>query len=215
MPNPIRHYSPLDLFCLRADTALRALSGYTHHTRPYPAAETAEADLSAAEKKHSTALMRVNHAGEVSAQALYHGQGLVSRDPAIKEQLQAAATEEGDHLAWCAARIAELNSHTSYLNPLWYTGSFLIGIAAGAINDKYSLGFVAETEAQVLKHLQEHLHTLPEKDEKTAKILRQMQVDEARHQDAAVAAGASELPAWIKKLMGMTAKIMVKSAYYI
>jgi 3-demethoxyubiquinol 3-hydroxylase len=211
-----RHYSSLDQFCLTVDAALRAIHGAAATTgRPYPAAKEPEADLNEKEKKHIAGLMRVNHAGEVSAQALYHGQGLATRDPQIKQHLQTAAIEEGDHLAWCNQRLAELHSHSSVLNPVWYMGSFLIGLLAGTISDKYSLGFVAETETQVVKHLQKHLQMLPEKDEKSAKILRQMQADEAGHHDAALEAGAATLPSWVKSLMRLTSKIMVKTAYWI
>jgi ubiquinone biosynthesis monooxygenase Coq7 len=216
MTNPQRHYSRLDQFFIRIDGALRTLSGgAATPAREYPAQHLLEAALSASEKKHIAGLMRVNQAGEVSAQALYHGQELVSRDPTVKEQLRAAAREEGDHLAWCNRRLTELNSHNSVLNPFWYAGSFIIGMAAGAVSDKCSLGFVAETETQVVKHLQRHLEILPEKDKKTAKILQQMQADEARHHDTATAAGAMALPAIVKKLMGLTSTIMVKTAYWI
>jgi ubiquinone biosynthesis monooxygenase Coq7 len=216
MTKPHRQYTRLDQLFIRVDEALRALSGGTTNTaRKYPAQHIPEAELTPAEKKHIAALMRVNQAGEVSAQALYHGQGIVSRDPAVKEQLREAANEEGDHLAWCNKRLTELNSHSSFLNPIWYAGSFIIGMAAGAVSDKCSLGFVAETETQVVKHLQEHIKMLPEKDKKTAEILQQMQRDEARHHVDATAAGAIALPAIVKKLMGFTSKIMVKTAYWI
>jgi ubiquinone biosynthesis monooxygenase Coq7 len=215
MTHSPRHYSRLDQFFIRVDEALRTLNGNTTlSARGYPAQHIPEAELSASEKKHIAGLMRVNQAGEVSAQALYHGQGIVSRDPAVKKQMRAAANEEGDHLAWCNRRLTELNSQTSLLNPIWYAGSFLIGVAAGAVSDKCSLGFVAETETQVVNHLQRHLEMLPEKDKKSAEILRQMQADEARHHADATKAGAIELPAIVKKLMRLTSKIMVKTAYW-
>ncbi len=216
MTHSPRHYSRLDQFFIRVDEALRTLNGKTTiAARAYPAEHLPEADLSPAEKKHIAGLMRVNQAGEVSAQALYHGQGMVSRVASVKQQMRAAAEEEGDHLAWCNRRLAELNSQSSLMNPLWYAGSFLIGVAAGAVSDKCSLGFVAETETQVVNHLQRHLNMLPEKDKKTAKILQQMQADEARHHADASAAGAIELPAIVKKLMRLTSKIMVKTAYWL
>lgn len=216
MTNSTRNYSKLDQLCISIDEALRAVCGKASTMkRPYPAGNTAEPELTDSERKHIAGLMRVNHAGEVCAQALYHGQGLVSRDPAIQQQMQAAAVEEGDHLAWCSQRLSELDSHTSYLNPFWYAGSFAIGVAAGCISDKCSLGFVAETESQVVKHLESHLASLPEKDEKTQKILQQMKNDEAEHRDEALEAGATQLPEPVKKVMSWASKLMVKTAYWI
>lgn len=211
-----RHYSTLDQFCLGLDQALRAVSGATSQpARPYPAHAQVEAELSVSQRQHVAGLMRVNHAGEVAAQALYHGQALFSRDPLIQAQMQAAAIEEGDHLAWCQTRLVELGSHTSYLNPLWYAGSFVIGMVAGCVGDKWSLGFVAETETQVVKHIDEHLQQLPEQDQKTAQVLEQMKADEALHRDTAIENGAAQLPLWIKKLMALTSKVMVKTAYWV
>jgi ubiquinone biosynthesis monooxygenase Coq7 len=210
-----RDYTSLDQFCMRMDQALRALSAHQVSTRPSPAKQEKESKLTAEERKLSANLMRVNHAGEVSAQALYHGQSLVSRDPGVQAHLKLAAEEEGDHLAWCNQRLLELGSHTSYLNPFWYTGSFLIGLSAGLIGDKWSLGFVAETERQVILHLQNHLQALPANDLKSAKILEQMQKDEAQHQDDALQAGAAELPGIIQTLMKWASKVMVKTAFWI
>jgi ubiquinone biosynthesis monooxygenase Coq7 len=211
-----RHYSFIDKLCIHADQALRAISGAVTTTdRPYPAKNITEPVLTESQRKQHAALMRVNHAGEVCAQALYHSQGLVSHNPAIREKMQQAAIEEGDHLAWCQQRLTELNSHTSYLNPFWYTGSFLIGLLAGKCGDQYSLGFLAETEQQVVNHLEKHISTLSAEDQKSFNILQQMQADEASHRDDAKTLGAKELPKSIKKLMALTSKIMVKIAYWI
>lgn len=211
-----RHYSLLDQLCLGFDQALRALSDTAKTTdRSYPARNEMDTHMSVDQRKHSAGLMRINHAGEVCAQALYHGQGLVSRSNAIKQKMQQAAIEEGDHLAWCRTRLFELGSHTSYLNPLWYAGSFTIGLTAGLVGDKWSLGFLAETEHQVVKHLEGHLKILSNQDHKSYKILQQMQQDEASHRDEAVKAGAAELPPFIKKLMQFTSKVMVKTAYWL
>jgi ubiquinone biosynthesis monooxygenase Coq7 len=211
-----RHYSKVDEFCLSIDQALRAVFGNATTTdRKYPADNLPESDLTPDQKKHSAALMRINHAGEVCAQALYHGQGLVSRHQEVREKMQQAAIEEGDHLAWCSRRLTELGSHTSYLNPFWYMGSFVIGLSAGLVGDKWSLGFLAETENQVVEHLNHHLGQLSNQDGKSYKILQQMQIDEAEHRDSAIKAGAITLPTVIKKLMALTSKIMVKTSYRI
>ena len=211
-----RRYSLLDQLCLGFDQALRAISDTTKTTgRPYPAQNETESPMTLAERKHSAGLMRVNHAGEVCAQALYHGQGLASRSPEIKKQMQEAADEEGDHLAWCRTRLFELGSHTSYLNPVWYVGSFVLGLSAGVVGDQWSLGFLAETEQQVVKHLEKHLQILGDQDVKSFKILEQMQRDEAEHRDEAIKAGAAELPQFIKTLMRFASKIMVKTAYWV
>ena len=198
------------------DQALRAMAGKASNAaRPYPAQNLAEPELNNKQRKHIAGLMRVNHAGEVAAQALYHGQALVSRDPLVQKHMQEAAVEEGDHLVWCQTRLLELGSHTSYLNPLWYMGSLAIGMTAGVVGDKWSLGFVAETETQVLKHIQNHLNQLPIQDQKSIKVLQQMQVDEAVHRDEAIKSGAAQLPEPIKKWMHITSKIMVKLAFWI
>jgi ubiquinone biosynthesis monooxygenase Coq7 len=159
--------------------------------------------------------MRVNHTGEVCAQALYHAQSLSSRNDSIRANMQQAAIEEGDHLAWCKARLDELGAHTSYLNPLWYASSFAIGVAAGMIGDAWNLGFLAETEKQVVEHLERQLKQLPFCDEKSYAILQQMQIDEQHHHDEAMLSGAKELPLLIKKLMHVTATLMVKTAYWV
>jgi len=211
-----RHYSLSDKICLGLDSALRALHGTVKTTHaPYPARDQNENDLTDAQKRHSAGLMRVNHAGEICAQALYHGQSVVTRSKDVQAKMQQAAVEEGDHLNWCQLRLDELGSHTSYLNPVWYAGSFAIGMVAGMVGDDWSLGFVAETEKQVIKHLESHLHLLPQQDVRSYKILEAMEQDEAKHRDGAIAAGARELPDPIKRVMGLVSKIMVKTAYRI
>lgn len=211
-----RHYSLLDKLCLGIDQAVRALADTTKTTgQVYPAKKVPEHSLTDAERKQSAALMRINHAGEICAQALYHGQGMVSRSNGVQAKMQQAALEEGDHLAWCKQRLDELGSHVSYANPLWYAGSFCIGMAAGMIGDQWSLGFVVETERQVIQHLQRHLHVLPKQDERSHAILVRMESDEAKHRDEALAAGARELPTLVQWIMKLTSKVMVKTAYYI
>lgn len=211
-----RHYSIIDRLCLNVDQVVRALTKNVKTTgKPYPATKVEEVTLSEQQRHHSAALMRINHAGEICAQALYHGQGMLSRSPTIQEKMQQAAIEEGDHLAWCQQRLEELSSHVSYLNPLWYAGSFCIGMVAGMIGDKWSLGFVAETERQVIKHLENHLHLLPAQDKRSYTILKQMEVDESFHRDEAIAYGAYDLPEVIKKTMAMMSKVMVKTTYWI
>ena len=214
--DPYRHYSFWDRIFIGVDQVVRALGDnpkVTSHV--YPAEGTAENALTDAERKHAAALMRINHAGEICAQALYQGQGAISRNKETQEKMQEAALEEGNHLYWCKKRLEELGSHTSYLNPLWYAGSFCIGLAAGFVGDKWSLGFVAETERQVIKHLEGHLHLLPRYDERSYKIIEQMEKDESKHRDEAIAAGAKELPDMIKKGMSLTAKVMVKTSYWL
>src|SRR5579862_1695909 len=197
-----RHYSLSDQICLGVDQALRAVFNNPKTvTRPCPAADEAGPAMSDKQRHYSAALMRINHSGEVCAQALYHGQGMVSRSSAVKETMNQAAIEEGDHLAWCMLRINELGGHASYLNLLWYLGSFTIGVTAGLAGDRWSLGFLAETEKQVVRHLEKHLALLPSKDQKSRKILQQMQADEAMHRDKAIQTGASTLPVPITNLM--------------
>jgi 3-demethoxyubiquinol 3-hydroxylase len=209
-----RDYTLIDRICLGVDQALRALSNTSHTSgQAYPAKDIDENPLTEEQRKHAAGLMRVNHAGEICAQALYHGQGMVSRSNVTQANMQQAAIEEGDHLAWCKQRLDELGSHTSYLNPLWYAGSFGMGMVAGMIGDDWSLGFVAETERQVIKHLEGHLHLLPMQDQRSYKIIQQMEMDEAKHRDEAIAVGARELPEFVKKTMGLISKVMVKTAY--
>ncbi len=211
-----RRLSPLDLFISNLDQGLRTIFGKPLVTeRSNPAKDAPENEMSESERRHSAGLMRVNHAGEIAAQALYQGQALTARDPKIKEQMERSALEEGDHLDWCETRIKELDSHVSYLAPFWYAGSLTIGAIAGAAGDKWSLGFVVETEKQVGKHLEDHMRRLPEKDEKSRLILEQMHVDEAHHAYKASAAGAAELPTPVKMLMTLTSKVMTKTAYWV
>jgi 3-demethoxyubiquinol 3-hydroxylase len=216
MKQSIRHYNLADKICLGIDQALRALAGQVHTSQvPYPAKKISDADMTPAEQKHAAALMRINHTGEICAQALYHGQGAASRNDQVQFNMQQAALEEGDHLDWCKLRLDELNSHTSYLNPLWYAGSFCIGLTAGMIGDAWSLGFVAETEAQVIKHLEKHRQLLPKQDARSHAILKKMELDEAKHRNDAIAAGARELPMPVKKIMSLVSKIMVKTVYWV
>lgn len=184
-------------------------------TRSSPAENLAECPLLPSEKKHIAGLMRVNHAGEVCAQALYQGQALTAQLTDIKKQMTQAAEEEVDHLAWCEQRLVELGSKPSLLNPVWYAGSLLIGAMAGLAGDAISLGFVAETERQVSQHLQKHLQGIPPEDKKTKAILELMQQDEEQHAQSAVEAGAMELPFLIKQLMQLVSKLMTKSSYHV
>ena len=202
-------------FITTFDAGLRTLFASAHAARPRPDADLEEPALDDASKHHAAALMRINHVGEVCAQALYSGQAITSKNPQIVKALQHAAEEETDHLAWCEARISELGGHKSLLNPLWYAGSFTLGAVAGALGDKWNLGFLAETENQVAAHLQNHLQELSNADIKTRTIVNQMQQDEAAHASEANALGASELPAPIKAGMKIASKIMTKTAYYI
>ncbi len=199
------------------DTALRTLAPPPQRVtnRKSPAGGLVEPSLHAPEKRHSAGLMRVNHAGEVCAQALYQGQALTAQLTQVKTQMDKAAEEETDHLSWCEQRLFELGSQPSVLNPVWYFGSFLIGTLAGMAGDQWSLGFVAETERQVTEHLQTHLQKLPVHDEKSKAILAQMHEDEAQHADMARNAGAAELPLLIKKLMQSVSKLMTYTSYYL
>ena len=211
-----RHYSMFDYIFLGIDQAIRTLDHYPRTTgRSYPAKDIPEQILTESQRQHSAGLMRVNHAGEICAQALYHGQGVVTHTPMIKAKMQQAAMEEGDHLVWCEQRLDELKSHTSYLNPFWYAGSFGIGMLAGVIGDRFSLGFLAETEQQVIKHLEKHSQLLPDQDQRSYTILQQMERDEAQHRKEAITAGACELPLVAKKTMACVSKIMVKIAYWV
>lgn len=212
-----RHLSLLDSFIINADRALRTLTASSDLTaeRPSPAKGIPESDLSEEERKHAAALMRINHTGEVCAQALYQGQALTAKLPHIRAEMEHAADEEIDHLVWCQERLTELGSHTSYLNPIWYGLSFTIGAGAGLISDKVSLGFVAATEDQVCQHLEAHLNELPKKDIKSQSIVNQMLDDEARHAQMALDAGGYRFPSPIKALMTATSKVMTKTTYYI
>jgi ubiquinone biosynthesis monooxygenase Coq7 len=195
------------------DRALRTVAGVAQAARPSPATHAPEAELQPVERAHAAALMRVNHVGEVCAQALYQGQSLTARDPLAREKLQRAAREEEDHLAWSASRIRELGGRPSLLNPLWYAGSLAMGLAAGAMGDKWNLAFLAETERQVEEHLAAHLDALPVSDHRTRALVEAMRADEARHRDTAVALGAAEFPEAVKRAMRLAAKLMTTVAY--
>ena len=205
----------LDNLIVEFDKGLRTLFSRAHSTRAYPDASVPDAPMDEAEKKHAAALMRVNHSGEICAQALYQGQALTARDPAVQETLQRAALEETEHLAWTARRVHELGGHLSVLNPLWYTGSLAIGAVAGLLGDKWNLGFLAETERQVGQHLQSHLDRLPPQDEKSRAIVAQMYADETGHADLANSLGAAELPQPVQLAMKLNSKVMTSTAYWI
>lgn len=205
----------LDLLLAEADRALRTLAAAATPARPNPAGDAPSQPLPEDSRRHAAGLMRVNHAGEIAAQALYQGQALTARDPTVRDSLRQASEEEGDHLAWCEERLRELDARPSVLNPLWYAGSFAIGALAGALGDRVSLGFVAETERQVEGHLHEHLERLPREDERSRRILEQMQRDEIRHGERARGAGAKALPAPITHLMRLTSRIMTRTAYWL
>jgi ubiquinone biosynthesis monooxygenase Coq7 len=211
-----RDYTPADNLLIQLDHALRAVFGRPHLTeRPDPARSLPEAELSAAERDHVARLMRINHTGEVCAQALYLGQALTARLPGVRESMARAAAEENDHLDWCERRVHELGGRLSLLNPLFYAGSFLIGAAAGLAGDRWSLGFVAETERQVERHLDEHLAQLPAEDARTHAVLEQMKADEIAHATRAVEAGAATLPAPVREAMRLTAKVMTTAVYRV
>ncbi len=208
--------SPIDRIIIEFDTALRSVVGGANAQRPTPGSESgANLSLDAAERKHAAGLMRVNHVGEVCAQALYQSQKLVARNPQIQEMLEHSGQEEMDHLAWCETRLKELGSHTSYLNPFWYAGSFVIGLVAGLAGDKWSLGFVAETEKQVENHLESHLKKLPEEDHRSRAIVDLMRMDEIDHGQTALHAGGVALPEPIQKIMQAMSKVMTATAYKI
>jgi len=205
----------LDELILGFDRALRTLSGTATSTRPSPADKCPDPKLSDDERRHAAGLMRVNHTGEVCAQALYHAQSLTARDPTIRRRLAEAADEEEEHLAWTQQRLAELDDRTSLLNPLWYAGSFAIGLAAGVTGDRVNLGFVVETERQVEEHLTSHIDRLPAGDVKSRAVVTAMRDDEARHGASARDAGGGELPWPVRALMRATATVMTATAYYV
>ena len=206
----------IDRCIANTDQALRTVFGEPLGSgRPNPAQPVSDNTLSATGKAESICLMRVNHAGEVCAQALYQGQALTARNQQTRAKMTQAAIEENDHLSWCRQRIHELGGHTSLLNPVWYTGSLAIGAASGLLGDKWSLGFLAETEAQVVKHLEGHLQRLPGDDSKSQAILEQMKTDEAKHRATAIKAGGTDMPKPVKTMMGMVSKIMTTVAYRI
>lgn len=210
-----RRYSDLDNLIMGFDRALSTVFGRPATSGRKNPATGKTAQLAAVDQRLSASLMRINHAGEVAAQALYQGQAVTARSSHVKERMQQAALEENDHLVWCATRIKELDSRTSLLDPLWYAGSFALGAVAGAAGDKWSLGFVAETEHQVCQHLVDHLEKLPAEDAPSRAILEQMKMDETHHGEQAKLAGAMELPSPVKKLMGMASKVMTKTAYWV
>ncbi len=207
--------SAVDAWLSAADNALRTLAGANSAARPTPRAATEHPPLSADEARQSASLMRVNHVGEVCAQALYNAQLLATRNPALRESFHQAAREETDHLAWTQQRLRELNARTSLLNPLWYAGAFGIGWLAGRVSDRVSLGFVVETEAQVEQHLASHLDQLPANDLASRAIVEQMKEDEARHGAQAQQAGAAALPAPVRWVMRGAAKIMTTTAHHL
>lgn len=211
----VRTLSPFDRLLDRCERALEAIAGMPMAERPSPASGIAEADLDDAERRHAAGLMRVNHTGEVCAQALYFGQAALARDEANRAHLLHAAAEETDHLAWCAQRLQQLDSRPSLLNPLWYAGSYAIGAAAALVGDPVSLGFVVETEHQVEAHLAEHLEKLPTADERSRAVLTQMQADEIRHADAAQERGGIALPFPLPQLMHASSMVMKTVAYRI
>jgi len=211
-----RQLTAIDQIITQLDQGLRTVLGNAPTPkRPSPAAEVTETELTDQQRQHAIGLMRVNHAGEICAQALYQGQALTAKLPEVGEQMEHAAAEEIDHLAWCEQRIGELGGRTSALNPVWYAMSFGIGAGAGLISDKLSLGFVAATEDQVCDHLQKHLDDLPEGDRKSRAIVEQMLDDEERHAQSALDAGGHRFPAPVKKLMSLVSSAMTGSSYRI
>lgn len=212
-----RSLSPADRAIHQFDNVLRTLvPGAARASRPMPAVDTIhDGEMSPDERHHAAGLMRINHTGEVCAQALYQGQGLTAKLPEVRGQMEEAAQEEIDHLAWCEDRLRELNAPTSRLNPLFYAASFGMGALAGAVGDRVSLGFVAATEEQVGKHLDEHLETLPEGDKRSRAVLRQMAIDEAHHAQQALEAGGARFPGPVKAGMTLMSRVMTKSVYRI
>lgn len=205
----------LDRLIIEFDKSLRTVLSQPHAARPRPDEALADGTLDETEKRHAASLMRVNHCGEVCAQALYSGQALTSRNSTTVAALREAAIEETDHLAWCESRIQELGGRKSLLNPLWYAGAFGMGVAAGALGDQWNLGFLAETEKQVAQHLDGHLSALPVSDQKTRAIIQQMHIDETAHADTAFNHGAAELPPPVKMAMRLVSKVMTSVSYYI
>jgi ubiquinone biosynthesis monooxygenase Coq7 len=203
----------LDQLIAQLDRALRTVGGVTQASRASPGDGEAEAELTSQDRRHAAALMRVNHVGEVCAQALYQGQALTARDQRARQALERAAEEEEDHLAWSAQRVAELGGRTSLFNPLWYAGAFAMGAIAGALGDRWNLGFLAETERQVEEHLSGHLQRLPQADSRTRVVVEAMRADEARHRDTALGMGAAELPRPVKRAMRIASGLMTRIAY--
>jgi len=211
-----RNLSLLDRLLGEADTVLRTLSDRGQNAvRPSPSEGHQDTELDEQQRAHVSGLMRVNHTGEVCAQALYQGQALTAKLPTVREEMQQAAQEEVDHLVWCEERLRELGSNPSILNPAWYGVSFLLGAAAGAIGDQLSLGFVAATEERVCNHLRDHLKQLPEQDNKTRLVLQQMLEDEQRHGDNALEAGGIDFPRPVKDAMTAVSQLMTRSSYWL
>lgn len=211
-----RDYTPLDQLLIRLHGALTGTPGAAREdARPNPAEGVEAPDLEETDRRHAAGLMRVNHAGEVAAQALYQGHALAARNPEVREHMLEAAAEERSHLAWCEQRLRELGEAPSRLDPLWYAGSFAIGAIAGLAGDRWSLGFVEETEKQVSEHLRGHLEKLPEQDAKSRAIIEAMRADEERHGAEAAEAGARPLPKPVQELMRGVARLMTRSAYWI
>jgi 3-demethoxyubiquinol 3-hydroxylase len=209
-------YSPADRLILGMDQALRTLFGRPLVTeRADPSTQLPEAEMSENERDLAARLMRINHTGEVCAQALYQGQALTAKLPTVRQSMERAAQEENDHLAWCETRLQALDNRKSLLNPFWYASSFILGAAAGLAGDKWSLGFVAETEHQVEAHLNDHLQRLPVQDQKSRAVVEQMKEDEIHHATVALEAGGAELPGPIKLAMKLTSKLMTGSVYYL
>ena len=205
----------LDKLITVFDNSLRTILAAPQASRPNPAKKAEEAALSETEKRDVVGLMRVNHVGEVCAQALYQGQALTAKNPVVRAELEQAARDENDHLAWCESRINELGGRKSVLNPFWYSASFVMGAVAGALGDKWNLGFLAETEQQVEAHLDEHLDQLPEQDQKSRAIVQQMKEDESRHAQTAIAHGGVPLPLPVKAAMKLASRVMKRTAYYL
>jgi ubiquinone biosynthesis monooxygenase Coq7 len=206
-----RQLSPLDNLISAADEALRTLAGIAAPSRPAPGRH----ETSGGDERHSAGLMRVNHAGEICAQALYSGQALLARAPAVRAALKAAASEERDHLAWCRGRLDELGSRPSVLDPAWYAGSFALGVVSGAAGDRWSMAFLAETESQVERHLEGHLQELPPEDRRSRAVVMQMREDERRHGAMGRALGNTELPLPVKLAMRIASRVMTRTAYWV
>jgi ubiquinone biosynthesis monooxygenase Coq7 len=205
----------IDDLIIAFDQGLRTVFAPARSVRAVPGDQLPEPDMEAAQRRVAAALMRVNHTGEVCAQALYQGQALTARDSSARAALEQAAREETEHLAWTERRVAELGGHKSLLNPLWYAGSFAVGAAAGLLGDKWSLGFLAETERQVVRHLEGHLQRLPQADRKSRVIVEQMREDEARHATTALRHGGAELPGPVKAAMQLSSRVMTGTAYLL
>lgn len=211
----MRKYSFLDNTLINLNDALQNMFVTPVANRDNPADNIAETDLTETQRKHIIGLMRINHAGEIAAQGLYHGQAMTAQLHEVRDKMQYAAQEEKDHLAWCYDRLQELDGQPSLLNPFWYLGSVSLGAIAGLVGDQWSLGFIAETEKQVVAHLQEHLDNIPEHDQKTKAILEQMQIDELHHREDALHAGGVSLPEPIQQGMQTVSKVMTSIAYHV